>query len=282
MNKIIGLICAFAAEDWIELAIEQALEYTDDVILNIGAYTKAVAQNEDRTLEKAMKYKKYVTFVDATVSGKHWTSKAPTLNAMMHSSKYFDVDNWVWMFDVDEYYLKKEVDNMKANIFNSDYNCVQHNEKYFFINMRKYLTNVRKRMYKISDLDNKFRPTNKWTGPKSNIYYAEGNGMFHYSMLCNMYAKLDLWKTERWSEPRENHPLVDWCNKIYFNFDLDDEEYWIEENAKLYGVKTPYWIGDMEADENGHLYDFNGSHPHGIEAADLPKIEDFRKLYEKN
>ena len=54
--KIIGVLVAWAAEDWIEYCIKQITEIVDELLILIIPFNKYFKKLEDKTLEKAKKY----------------------------------------------------------------------------------------------------------------------------------------------------------------------------------------------------------------------------------
>ena len=112
-------------------------------------------------------------------------------------SKLFDVGNWMWLLDTDEFHFRDDVRRMKLALNNSDYNAVSiSDEKCFYVNMKNYLTNPdRRKIWKITDKSNKFLPLQKWTGPTDNVYYHEAC-VHHYTLLLDPYSKRDFWRNE--------------------------------------------------------------------------------------
>lgn len=280
MQRIIGLISAWGAEDWIDLSIEQALSVCDDVAVNVGPYADNMKKYEDSTAEKCRAWGDKIRLFDSINVGRHDRGKATTLNQMLTTSPYHEVGNWIWLFDVDEYYLADELQEIKRNVLGSNYNWVMTKERVFYINMQKYLKSERHRLRRIGDMSHRFIPTNRWPEKKTRVYNYPGEGLFHYSTLLDPYKKMDLWRTEHSSEPLKEHGFVKWCSEIYMNYDLSNEDYWIARNKKLNPkLKGPFCVNDYEADTNGHLFTYTGRHPEIIERAGLHRIADFRALY---
>jgi hypothetical protein len=284
MNKIIGLITAFAAEDWIEPSIKQALNHCDEVIVSTGAYADNLEPFKDSTDEICQRYKDRIKIVDSVKSGRHIGSKAGTLNNMLKASKLREVGNWVWLFDVDEFFLDSELKDIKTIIFkNTNYNTVITNEMLFFINTQKYLrTGInRGRFNKISSINDSYSGVNKWSGPRNVPLNYKGIGKFHYSFLKDSGFKMALHLTEYGKNP--NNPSkaqadkVRWLNEIYLKYELDNEDYWINKNQQMFGSREPYMKNtNFNPGRNGHLHTYLGDHPQVIEEAGLTKIKDFR------
>ena len=279
MNKIIGLISAWGAEKWVKLSIQQAINICDKVLINVGPYVENVKKFEDKTREICESFGNKIIIVNSLTANSHANAKAKTLNSMLAKSTIFEVGNWIWLFDVDEFYNESLVDNMKSQLFSGNYNALKMDEMYFFINMQHYLKNTRMRLWKIENINHSFIPTNKWTGPRNKkLYYPEFK-YFHYSTLMNQRLKKEVYKTEQGSLNKDQREKMEWVDKIYMKYDLSNEEPWIKLNHKLYGKKQPYWISDFKPDENGKLFIYNEKHPKLIEDSGLTKIEDFRLCY---
>ena len=276
--KIIGLLNAWYSERWIAPAIEQALQYCDEVIVAVGAHSKSLASLKDDTLKIASQYKDRVTLLDASMSNFHDKSKADTLNRMLSKSKFRQKGNWIWILDVDEFYFDCTYQDILRAISSGKYNHIRVEEKFFFINMTRYLLCSHGRLFRIVDPSSSFQPTQRWTGPMSDLYVVKRDdkehGMFHYSLLVDIEYRRKMWSTERsYQQPH----LLKWLEEIYVHYDLNDEETWIDKNKKVSGIRSPY-VGPLsKPNADGKLFVYNGKHPPLIEATSLPQIEDFRK-----
>lgn len=279
MNKIIGLISAWGAEKWIELSLLQALNICDEVIVNVGPYVENMSKFHDNTRRICDSFGSRVKVVTSIMTNAHATAKAATLNKMLEESELFEVGNWIWLFDVDEYYDNKTVVQIRERLFDpeKDYNSIELNERYFFINTTRYLKNKRMRLWKIENINHHFIPTNKWSGPRDKKLKCDDLYYFHYSLLMNQQFKKELFKTETGLLDQAQKEKMEWTDKIYMNYDLDDELHWVNENHRLYGKKQPYWRSDFTSDTDGTLFVYKERHPKLIEQAGLTNVKDFRK-----
>ena len=277
--KIIGLLNAWYSERWIAAAIEQAIQYCDEVIVAVGAHSKSLAELKDRTYEIAAKYKDRVTLLSSSMKQFHDKSKADTLNRMLAVSKFRKAGNWIWILDVDEFYFDCTYQDILQVIASGGYNHIRLEEKFFFINMTRYLLCSHGRLFRIVQPNSHFQPTQRWTGPMDKQYVIKRDdqerGMFHYSLLVDIEYRRRMWSTERsYGQPH----LLKWLKEIYIPYDLDNEEHWITKNQRLFGLKSPY-VGPLsKPNADGKLFVYNGKHPPLIETASLPQIPDFRKL----
>ena len=190
MNKVIGLINAWSCETFIEPAMLQAVEYCDEVIVSVGYHSEEVKQFEDNTLSIVNEFVDHdkVKYVPTYFGGTHYESKTPTLTAMLQASDNFEVGNWIWLLDCDEFYFREDWEDIKKNIFDSEYDCVETKEKFFYVNMQHYLLNDRRRLFKITDKSDHYVPLQRWNRPKENVFKHDSY-MYHYSLLLNPYCK---------------------------------------------------------------------------------------------
>lgn len=288
--KIIGLIGAHYAEDFIGPSIEQALHVCDEVIVSVGAHTPALAELHDETMNIAKSFGDRITLVPCVNDGFITTGKAKTLNNMLAASKGLYVPgNWVFMLDVDEFYFDETIQEAR-DIIDTDPNVdtIDFPAKFFFINMKRYLHSQHLRLFKIKDMTCKFKPTCNWTGIQNRRSVERDTGtkgMFHYSVLTPDEYKERQWKTEYKGGPttrtfEQQKRKWDWLNYTYRPFELDNEAYWTDRNVEQFGYegmgRTPWYNHGFKPDHEGNLFVYDGPHPSVIEAAGLPLIEDFR------
>ena len=276
--KIIGLITAWYAEKWIAAAVEQALEYCDEVIVAIGANTKPLAALEDTTYTIVSKYKDKITLIGASMSQTLSLGRANTLNRMLSVSKFRKAGNWVWILDVDEFYFNCAYQKIRKAINSGLYNHIQVEEKNFFINTTRYLICSHRRLFRIKNSDNKFKPTQHWTGPLTKKYTLKRDdkqqGMFHYSYVVNVEYRRLQWETEY--QHKQSQKLK-WLSEIFVPYDLDNEEFWISKNKKLFGIKSPIYLTEVKPNTDGKFFVYNDRHPPHVETAGITSIKDFRK-----
>lgn len=282
MNKIIGLITAWGVEDWIRPAVRQALEYCDEVLAVVSAFAPQLRRFKDRTYDickeyggvKLLDYESKETFIRSAI--------ADVLNHMLKNSNLYEVGNWVWILDSDEFYAESSANEIIAATRNNvEYDKIIMESRFFMINMQHYLNEAGDRMFRIMNLDDKFVPTCRWSrAPRAPYTVRRANGLFHYSMLTNTGRHRERWLL-RYTHPHDppRFKIVKWLDEIYAKYDLENENYWIEENLKLWGIRSPWFNKGFTPDENGKLFKYNGKHPKYIEEAGLPAIKDFRKRY---
>ena len=265
----------WGAETFCEPVIQQNLEFCDEIVLMVGHHHSAMAKWNDKSLEICQKYSdRYdnVTLVEAPtcVNEPYNKWRAKTLNILLQKSSIFEIGNWIFLIDVDEFMFKKDLDYIRTQI-TKNYDTIWIYDKFFFLNMKHYTGGCGNyRLWKIKNpARDKFTPTNRWIdGPKTAHYVPapnvlmipEENGIFHYSLLCDPYQKLDYWATEY---PHQQDYKTEWMKNKYLKATLKNIEE-LTENSVPRAGKCQYHIGN---------------HPEFIEKFELNKIEDFRTLY---
>jgi len=284
MTPLIGLVVVWGIEEWVEPLLQECLFYCDETLVTVASHSKNLNKFEDRTLEVvknfATAYPSRLEIVDFDGGNFHSISKATILNKMIKESKVVENGAYLWIRDGDEFYPTKSFLRLREMIDSGEFDKILVREKFFYINMQHYLKGDHFRLFKVIDStsDSFFQPTQFWMQPNKKLgILPREYGMFHYSMLQNPFMKMEFWKTE-YPDRKQNTKTV-WLDRIYRNYDLNDQDKWIKENYKLFSVKSPWFSDSFRADKNGHLFRYDGKHPEMIERTNLTNIKDFRKHY---
>jgi len=275
--KIIGILMAWGVRDWIRPALDQALEYCDEVLVVVAPFGPTLRQYEDETYNICKEYKsiKLLDYEVRTTNTKH--AVCEIANHMLKNSSLFTPGNWVWILDADEFYLESTYKEIKAAVEDGRYDWITLESRFFYINMQHYLEEMGERLFKIMDVNDKFGPTLSWQRRPINRYIIKReNGMFHYSVLTNTKRHSAKWRAR--GEPDR----AKWHDEIYASYHLDYEEYWVNENLIKFGIKSPWFNEGLTANAEGKLFKYKGRHPKFIEQAGLNRIKDFRHGYYKN
>ena len=280
-SKLVGLIIAWGQKEWVRPAIEQALEYCDEVMAVSIPIISEFKEFEDNTYNIFKEYSD-VKLLDIQ---KTWPTinkaGANVLNYMLQNSKLFLPGNWVWKLSASEIYPESICEEIKSIMKDGEYDMITMKEKYFFINMQHHLKTERTRLMRVESMKDRFYPTSRWSRKGGKIYkISRETGMFHYSLLQNIKAIRAMWLVEySGSTLRGGSHTIRWLDEIYAKYDLKNEDYWNKKSFEVNGLKTPCWASEFTADENGRLFRYGGKHPKVVEEAGLPKIKDFRKWY---
>jgi len=276
MNKIVGLLTAWGAERWVRSAIEQALEYCDEVLAVVSPYTPEMIPFEDGTRDICKEYKKLRLLDYRTQMNTISHAVADVLNHMLENSALREVGNWVWILDVDEFYADSAPVLIRATIKDGIYDHVMVESRFFMINMCHYLNEMGNRLFRIKASDDHFVPTNKWSQLVTRIYtLPRDHGMFHYGLLASADMYRVKWQVEY--NGKRQSDKVQWIDEIYPNYDIVDEERWIEENRRRFGIRSPWFNKGFTPDIDGKLYRYAGKHPKFIEKTGLTETKDFRE-----
>lgn len=275
MKKIIGILTGWGSQDWIEPAIKQGLKYTDELHVCISAHSDNLLKFEDNTYQIAEKYKDKINLFTHETRSFHSTSKADILNKALNESNYVDPENWIWILDVDEFYKQDSFDYIKKLISANICDMICFEARFFYINTKHYLISEHNRLFKIVDKSCKFYPTQQWPYVKKVVKVPMDLGMYHYSMMQNPHMKMEFWKTEY--QHRQDTKVI-WLDKIYRNYDLNNEEAWLRRNKALTGNPGPWISKDFKPDKDGTLFKYNKKHPEWIPER-LINISDYRKYW---
>jgi hypothetical protein len=279
-SKLIGLIATWGYAKWARLAVEQALEYCDEVLAVVTSFTPESEKFEDNSYDVIKGYPD-VRLLDVKRCWSTIYEGMPVvLNHMLKHSKLFVPGNWVWQLDSDEFYPKAAYEEVRAVIKEDEYDKIAFEEKYFFINMQYYLEGIHDgRLMRVESGLERFKPTCRWSRRGGKIYtISRRTGMFHYSLLRDMRMMRQAWLTEYpGGRQRGRNKAVRWLDEVYANYDLENEDYWNKKSFEVRGHKNPSWTHAVKPDENGRLFRYNGEHPRVIEESGFTKIKDFRK-----
>lgn len=286
-TKIIGVVVAWGAKHWIRPCLDQALKFCDEVLLTVCPITKAMEKFEDETFNIAYeeygkhRISKRLKIIPGFQGPTHIQTKAPLINHMLSKSEHYKKGNWVFLFDVDEYYLEADLLEILYEIIDEDnYDHVVTNEAYFMVNMQNYYKTDNVRMWKITKQGDCFVPTQRWTGTQEEPFVLPRQmGKFHFSNLCNPYAKKEFWRTEY---PHDQGHKVRWIDDIYLKMNIKDQSHWIKKNKEIYGKKTLFMNSDFETNLKGVTFKYNGPWPECITKYGLHTIKDFRVLYDES
>lgn len=278
-KQIVGLVTGWGVSAWIGPCIEQAIKYCDEVIVCIGTKSPIMEQFKDNTYEVALKYKDKIKLLKPVSANAKYTGvgTAIMLNYMLSNSALIKKDNWIWILDSDEFYTDESHNKIRELIEDPYYNHIGVEAKFFLIDMQHYIESYHERLFRITNVNHRFIPTQHWPVNKVIATLDRDIGMFHYSLLKNPNMRIFQWKHE--SIAPNQIKKIRWGNEIYKYYDLNNEEYWIDKNEKMFGIRSPFWTDAYSADKNGKLFVYKGKQPEFIENSDLINIKDFRKYY---
>lgn len=271
--KIIGILTGWGCQDWINKAILQGLKYCDELHVCISAHSDSLLKFEDNSYKIAKEYGKVINLFEYNKRSFHALVKSEILNTALLNSKYYEKGNWVWVLDVDEFYTEKVFETIKEALPSDMVDIISFMSRFFYINTKNYIISEHYRLFKIQDKNCRFFPTQNWPYGKNLLRLPIELGMFHYSMMMNPHMKREFWNAEY--KYKQDHK-VQWLDNIYKNYDLNNEEYWLQKNKELTGNYGP-WISDaFKPQKDGTLFKYDKEHPSLIQNSKLVEIEDYR------
>lgn len=282
MSKVIGLITAWAAEPFIKPAIDQALEYCDEVIVSVSANDKSFNKFEDNTMDICKSYGNKISMVKGVELSNHISSKGSSLKKMLDETGNNKKGNWIWILDADEFYFKDDVNQIRSLINEGKVNAINTKEKFFLIDTKNHVKWQRTRIKKLLQDNTRFK-TNQL--PYEHLLKPHKldspHAMHHYSFLMNPHFKRQFWLKERSdSNAPDVKAKIWWMDNIYLKMDLNKMDYWVNVAEKKFGNKSILGpIFNKKATNNGGLYTHDTINPEFIAGTSLEKIKDFRKLY---
>ena len=284
MGKLVGIITAWAAEPFIEPAMKQALEYCDEVIVNVSCHHAALKKYEDETMDICLKYKNQIHLIEDDIleRGGRVTNPRNYVNKMLSKTDSNKKGNWVGILDADEFYFPKDINNIKDLMKEGKVNNIETPEKVFVVNTKHYATNKRTRFKKILEDNTTFIHSQIPYEKQSKPFFMETDkGMFHYTLLANPRYKSDFWRIEYGHPQQGNQPKKwGWVEKVYPNLDLDNQIESVKKCKELaYGNSVLGHLFPNGCKSDGTLHEYHDLHPPFIEEAGLTKITDFRKMY---
>ena len=275
--EIIGILMAWAAEDWIEYAMKQALSLVDELLVAIGPFHPFYKLLEDDTYKRAKKFflnpKVKVVEMSCNPNLTPDQNRSVTANRMLKVSDNIKPGNIIWTFDQDEYYSKESIEEILNYIENDNFDLLYVVDRMFCINFNYFILYKHERIDRIKSKDCYFTPIQRMNPlPKKIVTLLDKNPMFHYSMLMGEQLKGIQWLLE------DIPKAALWYKKIYNHYDPKNEEYWMRKNHELTG-RYGFWRDPKEKliEKDGHgLFRYEGKHPAILENSFLRKIPDYR------
>jgi len=275
MNKILGLLTAWGARRTVRAAAQQAIEYCDEIMAVATPFAPELKRFEDGTYDMLKSFSRINLLDYRTQETTLSRAVADVLNHMISRSSLCSVGNWVWILDADEFYADSAPKMIRAAIDSGRHNQITVESRFFMINTHHYLNETGNRLFKIEPGDERFIPTNKWSGKPRVIYMLpREHGMFHYGMLVSAEMYRVKWGVEHEGKRQDNKTR--WLDEIYYKYDLNYENRWLRKNLELSGIFSPWFNKGFRPNFNGRLFQYQGKHPKFIECSGLTRIKDFR------
>lgn len=264
--KVIGLLTAWASEDWIVPCVRNAMTYVDELRVCVAYHHPDMADMEDDT-EKLVRgltagysnVRVYGGMCNNDYNTMPDVAKCRILNAMLRGHTVGDV---AMICDVDEFYDEAGAKEIRE-FAESDHDMGVVQARYFAVDYKHCVINTdMPRLFRIVP-GFSFSPTQR-PNPTPKSPHTLQNLMFHYSLFTNPELRRRYWRYSPIGNPAKQKMKQDWFDQIYLKWDLNDEERMMTENERLTG-NHGFWLqNDMVEKEGGGLLIYDGPHPLGI------------------
>ena len=121
--KIIGLMLTWNNLEFFKCTLEMALYFSDEVIIVEGCHSRHYPKrSNDGTREfiKTLGSIQKIKVVDFDYSGRYDAIQRRIRTEAPRVSEFFKPGNWLFHFDDDAFYFKKDLDNLKMIMGSTD------------------------------------------------------------------------------------------------------------------------------------------------------------------
>lgn len=267
--KIIGLLLTWNNFEFFKCALEQALDFCDEVLLVEGCHSiHFPARSNDGTCDyiKALNHPKLKAFHVRERIYQYDKTQLELRKEIPKKSQYWEPGNWLFYFDDDRFFLKQDLAKIKEKIQTIESPHFSFKSRYFFYNFRfNQLCEGGNFGYKIlEDMD--FRGISYPCYPdgrKFDCFHMSDVTEFHYS-----YVKKPERMKARWDMSVEKGTVA--------SATLYDQ--WMD--IKWEGEKDIYKQREkmFEIRPEGKFNIYRGSHPAVLDNHPWRHVEDIRRL----
>jgi hypothetical protein len=285
MGKVIGLMTAWAAADWIVPAIHNHLKICDRILVYIGPFHRDFKKFDIHleTFETARDEFYNNSRVIFLLPNQHVGTdgneafKCSILLKMLRSG-IVSCGDIAMICDVDEFYDDNAIAELQEEFLKEDWDQLNVVSRFFCINMGWYVRSDHPRFFQVNSDAFHFVPTQKPIPLRKSVKMVlENNPMFHYSMLMGLEFKRVHWQTEKINF----HPnKLRWLDELYAHYDPNDIELCKalgEKNKEYFGCMG-FWLKDtvQAPADPPYLFKYEGEHPSEIENSPMRHVKDFR------
>lgn len=272
--RVIGLMCAWACEDWINQAIKNHLLICDEIYVNISSHHHLFNKFRDETRlrvnQELRKDSKKIRMIEGSGVSKRddiaGVAKARILNRMIYESKAKPGDIFM-ICDSDEFYSLKAVVQLNDWFRRDNWLKLMVRDRMFVLDGKWYVLTEHSRFFRF-DKGFYFLPTQRPVPkPEANMIKTvlDDCPMFHYSMLVPIEYRKVFWQTDL---ACTNQTLLksrlDWIDQIYLKWKPDNWELSMELAEKNKGItgNNGFWFHDgvKEGPSPRFLFEYKGEH----------------------
>ena len=137
--KIIGLMLTWNNLEFFRCAVEQALEFCDELILVEGCHSIRYQKRSDDgtvTFIQALKTQPKLKVVDFRRGEQYDFVQRVIRQRYPKTSHYYQPGNWVFHWDDDLFFFEKDLEKIKNAMEHSKEDALDFNSRYFLYNFR--------------------------------------------------------------------------------------------------------------------------------------------------
>jgi hypothetical protein len=269
--RVIGLMCAWACEDWINPAIENHLRICDEIYVNISAHHHLFNKFRDKTrlyANKKWEGNKDVKLMEGSGVNKRddvaGVAKARILNRMIYES-HAKPGDILMICDTDEFYNLKAVAELMRLFKQHDWEMLSVRDMMFVLKGNWYVLTEHNRFFRF-DKGFYFLPTQRPVpAPAVKRIVLNDCPMYHYSMLVPMEYRKVFWQMDLACTNRSKlKSRLDWIDRIYLKWEPDNLvkcRALARKNQDITGNYGFWFHGEVkEKPEPPYLFEYSGEH----------------------
>lgn len=267
--KIIGLMLTWNNLEFFRCAVEQALEFCDELILVEGCHSSQYPKHsDDGTVEfiHTIKTRPKLRVEDFRRGGQYDFVQRAIRQGYPKTSRFYQPGNWVFHWDDDLFFFDRDLQKIKHAMEHSKEDALEFNSRYFFYNFRfNSLRSSGIYCYRITDgLKFKVLMTACYAdGRKYSVRKLDGIIAFHYGCVKRPERQRARWVMS--VEKRSNASVGRYDKWMGVSWKRD------EDILKSANVLKELILGDSV-----NIYE--GGHPEALANHPWRNIEDVRRL----
>lgn len=284
--RLIAVMPIWGREPFVGPALDQAEKLVHEVKVSVCSLHPKLDKFEDgseaivRDKAKSSSKIDYVEVSRDDLEG-DWSHKmSGLLNRLLFEAKPEEGD-LVWLLDSDEFYTQTS-QSIIANYIkrHPEFVSLRFKSRFICPDMDHYVLHGHTRLHRYWE-GRQFIPTSMFHPLDESVVLLDKAPMFHYSLAVPHGYKEAFWEIEFGDDtPDKQKVKMEWWNKIFQEYDVEDPEPWIRRNEELTGHRGFWFTDNVEEAPGGGLFELKAEHPQIVRDANLPElIGDFRETF---
>ena len=276
----------FGRQDFVELAITQASQITDEAYVTVSCLHPLLEEFRDDSEEIARdiagRYSNihYIENVDVDYSRTYRFNFAHTLNDLLARSDP-GADDIIWRLECDEFYPKKAIEEIN-NSLDNDWQTTTFKllTKLVVCTWDHFVLQGFDRIFRYGVEGRKFMPSGEFTpDPSPTVMLLQYNTAFNYQMVMPLEYKELLWEVEfGFPTPGQQQRQQIWLEQVYRRYDVNRSESQSHEMNYRLSARKGFWYTNECLEVDGHtVFSSKDAHPSIIEESGIKdRIADIR------